>query len=161
MKLQLWQIKLLIVIAAFMSAMFWHKYEIKIAVNKAVAEQKAQYDKIVQEIKVKSSETESLLNKQVLDMEIKKNAQIKNIDRKYRSAIDSLRQRPERSTETNSTANSCNTESPKGATGAELYREDAEVLIGFARETEQLKEYLKACYIQYDEVRDQLEKFKQ
>lgn len=161
MKLQLWHIKLLIAVWVIMSAVFWHKHEVKVSVNQAVAAQKAEYDAIIKEIKVKSLETESQLNQSILDMEIKKNAQIKNIDRKYHSVIDSLRRRPERNTTSDSTSSTCNAESPKGATGEQLFREDAEFLIGFAKQAEELKEHLKACYIQYDEIKDKLEKFKQ
>jgi hypothetical protein len=160
MKLQLWQIKILIAITVLMSAIFWHKYEVKLAVNNAVAVQKAEYNKLIDEVKLKSSETESQLNKQVLNMEVKKNAEIKNLDRKYTSIVDSLRQRQERSTASNTTGNTCNPESPKGATGAELYREDAKFLIGFARDTEELKISLNQCYSQYDALKDSLEKFK-
>lgn len=155
-----WQTKLIAIAIVLTSLFVWHKYEVSKAITKTVAEQTAIYEKQVKDLTLKSLKTELELKTQVAAIKGDRDAQIKNLDSKYRVAIDSLRQRQERSSSSNSTGNSCNAESTKGATGAELYREDAEFLIGFARDTEELKTQLNACYAQYDIVYEQLNNYK-
>lgn len=155
-----WQTKLIAILLVVASLFAWHKYEVNKAVNKTIAEQTAIYKKQVDELTIKSLKVESELKTQVSTIKGEKDAQIKTLDTKYRIAIDSLRQRQERSSSSNSTGNSSNTESTKGATGAGLYREDAEFLIRFSRDTEELKTQLKACYAQYDSVYEQLNNYK-
>ena len=155
-----WQTKIIAIAMVLTSLFVWHKYEVSKAITKTVAEQTAIYEKQVKDLTLKSLKTELELKTQVAAIKGDKDAQIKNLDSKYRVAIDSLRQRQERSSTSNSTGNSCNAESTKGATGAELYREDAELLIRFARDTEELKTHLKACYAQYDTVYEQLNNYR-
>lgn len=151
----------IIAIAIVLTSLFvWHKYEVSKAITKTVAEQTAIYEKQVKDLALKSLKTELELKTQVAVIKGDKDAQIKTLDTKYRAAIDSLRQRQERSSSSNSTGNSSNAESTKGATGAELYREDAAFLIGFSRDTEELKTQLKMCYAQYDAVYEQLNNYR-
>lgn len=155
-----WQTKIIAVLLAITSLFAWHKYEVHSAIKQTVAEQTEIYQKRIDELTIKSLKVESELKTQVAAIKGEKDAQVKDIDRKYRAAIDSLRQRKERSTASDSTGNSCNAESTKGATGAELYREDAEFLIGFAKDTEELKTHLNACYLQYHTVKQQLDNYR-
>jgi len=155
-----WQNKLIAILLVVTSLFAWHKYEVNKAVNKTIAEQTAIYKKQVDELTIKSLKVESELKTQVSTIKGDKDAQIKTLDTKYRIAIDSLRQRQERSPSSNSTGNSSNAESTKGTTGAGLYREDAEFLIRFSRDTEELKTQLKACYTQYDIIYEQLNNYK-
>lgn len=154
------QTKIIAIALIVISLFVWHKYEVNKAITKTIAEQTAIHVEQVNQLKLRSLETQSKLYSQVSEMEYKKNAEIKSIDAKYRTAIDSLRQRQERSSTSNSTGNSNNPESTKGTTGAGLYREDAEFLIRFSRDTEELKTQLKACYAQYDSVYEQLNNYK-
>lgn len=69
---------------------------------------------------------------------------------------NSLRNRPERPTQTSAVSN------PSGAgssacTARELYREDSEVVVGIAREADEIRIALKQCYAQYNEVRQSYE----
>lgn len=157
--MKLWMIKIAIVLVVLGGLFFWHKAEVKIAVDHAVTLQKEKYDKLIKELQVKSSETESKLNRQVLQLEVEKNAQIKDIDRKYRATIDSLRQRQERSTSSNTTGNSSNSESTERIDSEKLFGRHAEISLGIARDAEELKLHLNACYVQYDEIRDRLNRF--
>ena len=154
------QTKIIAIALIVVSLFVWHKYEVNKAITKTIAEQTAIHVEQVNQLKLKSLETQSKLYSQVSEMEYKKNAEIKSIDAKYRTAIDSLRQRQERSSSSNPTGNSNNPESTKGATGAGLYREDAELLIRFARDTEELKTHLKVCYAQYDSIYEQLNNYR-
>lgn len=153
-------IKIVIIISLITAVFLTHKWQVNKAVNKAVAEQVAIQTKKIQELEIKSLKSESELKDKVQTIKGEKDAEIKAIDRKYSTTIASLRSRPERSTTSNPTTSTCNAESPKGATGKELYRNDAELLIRFARDTEELKTHLLACYQQYDTVKDQLDNYR-
>ncbi len=154
-----WQTKLIAILLVVASLFAWHKYEVNKAVNKTIAEQTAIYKKQVDELTIKSLKVESELKTQVSTIKGEKDAQIKTLDTKYRVAIDSLRQRQERSTTSNSTGNSCNAESTKGATDEGLFGRHAEVSLGIARDAEKLKTYLNACYQQYDTLKQELDSY--
>ena len=79
-----------------------------------------------------------------------KDAEIKVITGKLQSALSELRQRQERPSSAD-TARDC-----KGATGAELSRQDAEFLIRESARADQLRSALELCYRQYDTVRESL-----
>lgn len=158
--MQLIWVRIFIIISLIAALFLTHNWQVNKAVNKAVAEQVAINNKKIQELEIKSLKAESELKDKVQAIKGEKDAQIKAIDRKYSTTIASLRSRPERSTSSNSTASTCNAESTKGATGKELYRNDAEFLIRFARDTEELKLSLQSCYQQYDTVKEQLDNYR-
>ena len=79
-----------------------------------------------------------------------KDAEIKVINNKLQSALSELRQRQDRPSSAD-TARDC-----KGATGAELSRQDAEFLAREAARADQLRSALELCYRQYDTVRESL-----
>ena len=135
--------------------------QVNAAVDKAVATQKAEYNKLNQSLQNRSLMFECSIKDDVTAITKEKDAKIKDITRKYNAAIASLRQHStSASTPSNPTSDSSNAESPKGATGAQLYRDDAAVLIRFARDAEELKTHLLACYQQYDSVKDQLDSYR-
>ena len=153
-------VKIIIIISLITAVFLTHIWQVNKAVDKAVSEQVVLYNNKIKELEIKSLKTESELKDKVQAIKGEKDAQIKAIDRKYNTAIASLRSRPERSTTSDPTPNTCNAESTKGATGAQLYRDDAEILTRFARDTEELKTHLLACYQQYDGVKDQLDNYR-
>ncbi len=155
-----WQTKLIAILLVVASLFAWHKYEVNKAVNKTIAEQTAIYKKQVDELTIKSLKVESELKTQVSTIKGEKDAQIKTLDTKYRIAIDSLRQRQERSSSSNSTGNSCNAESTRQIDSERLFGRHAEISLGIARDAEELKTHLKACYAQYDIIYDQLNNYK-
>jgi uncharacterized membrane protein len=65
---------------------------------------------------------------------------------------NSLRDRPERPTEIGAMRNAAGAGSG-GCTPRELYRQDSEVVVGLAREADEVLIALKQCYAQYDAVR--------
>jgi hypothetical protein len=66
---------------------------------------------------------------------------------------NSLRNRPERpTTEVGAVRNAAGAGSG-GCTPRELYRQDSEVVVGLAREADEVLIALKQCYAQYDAVR--------
>jgi hypothetical protein len=68
---------------------------------------------------------------------------------------NSLRNRPERPTQTSTVSNPSGTGS-SACTARELYREDSEVVVRIAREADEIRVALKQCYAQYDAVRQQM-----
>ena len=81
-----------------------------------------------------------------------KQNEIATINARLSAALASLRNRPERPAsagQLSSAAADC-----KGATGAELYREDAAVAARIARAADIQRAALAACYPQYDDARE-------
>lgn len=84
------------------------------------------------------------LQKKIVLTQLSKENEIKAINSKHNAIVSSLRNRPERITikETNSCTSVC---SGTGSTGEQLFREDAEFLIGEASKAMILRESLTAC----------------
>lgn len=66
---------------------------------------------------------------------------------------NSLRNRPERPTTEVGAVRSATGAGSGGCTPRELYRQDSEVVVGLAREADEVLIALKQCYAQYDAVR--------
>ena len=73
-----------------------------------------------------------------------KDAQIDAINNQLANALIELRNRPSRANKVSSNGQS--------GTGATLFAEDAEFLIGEAARADKLRTALTACYAQYDQV---------
>lgn len=78
--------------------------------------------------------------------------ELKAINQRSASAIDSLRKRADRPPE-GSAVSSAASSGQSGCTPRELYRQDAEVAVRLAREADELTAALKQCYAQYEAVR--------
>ncbi len=81
----------------------------------------------------------------------KKNHELREINARATALSNSLRDRPNR-TEGSGVSQTPGT-GQSGCTGKELYREDGAVLIGIAREADELRLALKQCYAQYEALR--------
>ena len=84
--------------------------------------------------------------------------QVRAIDVRLASALDRLRQRPERRiapapAEVPSTPETC-----AGVSGAELARGDGAFLIGYGADVAKLREALRTCETRYEQVRTELSK---
>jgi hypothetical protein len=151
-----WVVILSIVIAAF----FWHKSEVKIAVNEYAVSQRLEYTKEFTRLTEANAKTKVELAEKVKAIKDSKDAEIKSINARYDAIITGMQHRPSRQDyRGNITTDTSATESPKGTTGAGLYKEDANFLAGYARDTEKLKVELIQCYKQYDDVRTTVNKF--
>ena len=69
---------------------------------------------------------------------------------------NSLRHRPERPTTAAGAVSGAAQSGAGGCTPRELYRQDSEVVVGLAREADELTIALKQCYAQYETVRTKL-----
>jgi hypothetical protein len=114
-----------------------YDYGYKTASNK----QAKIYEKQLVEQEIKNQE----LAKKVTLIQLDKENEIKTLNSKHNAIVVSLRNRPERSDvpkETNSCTSVC---AGTGSTGQQLFREDAEFLIGEAAKAEVLKQSLITC----------------
>ncbi len=82
------------------------------------------------------------LQKKSVLYQLEKENEIKSINSKHTAIINSLRNRPERTPKDESTSIVC---AGAGSTGEQLFREDAEFLIGQAQLAEILKQSLTVC----------------
>jgi hypothetical protein len=80
-----------------------------------------------------------------------KNRELREANARNTALLNSLQHRPNRSESSGVPATASN--GKDGCTGKELYREDGAVLIGIAREADELRISLKQCYAQYESVR--------
>lgn len=95
---------------------------------------------------------EAVLVAQAEQIRKKKDAEINAINNRLNSALVELRQRPNRIT------SSAGTPSCTAGTGATLFREDAEFLIGEAARADKLRQALEECYKRYEALRNELNK---
>lgn len=98
---------------------------------------------------------EQLLQAKADTQLVNKNAEIKTIRTELDRALDELRERPSRVPVPNAAG------AAKGATGAELSREDAGFLTREAARADALRAELNYCYRIYDEAKNSFVKNKQ
>lgn len=126
------------------------KGNLKVAViKKEITEE---YNKQLKEQIVKVQK----LQKDLTLVKLDKENEIHNINKRYGAAIDSLRNRPERTTtifKDRSTPAECPRER---CTGEQLFREDAEFLIGEATKAMILRESLASCRRYLLEINQQI-----
>jgi hypothetical protein len=79
-----------------------------------------------------------------------KDREIRNLNARATALSNSLRDRPERPTTVASTVPSAPSAGQSGCTPRELYRQDSEVVVGLAREADEIRIALKQCYAQYE-----------
>ena len=85
-----------------------------------------------------------------------KNRELREANARNTALLNSLQHRPNRTEGSGVSTTASN--GKDGCTGKELYREDGAVLIGIAREADELRISLKQCYSQYETARKELNK---
>lgn len=156
-----WQTKVAIVLIVLVSLFAWHKHEVSLAVAQSTAQIELQYSKEKFKLIDKAQTETYTLRDQVEQITKDKNVKIKALDARVAALTASLSSRPDRPASNGSIPGSTsNGESTEGATGLRLYRPDSIFLTRLSGETAELQTELKACYRQYDEVKDKLDKFK-
>ena len=155
-----WKVKLTILILAFSSAYLWHLSEVKVAVKEAVAEIELNLAKENFKLKERSLNAQIELQQSFDNIQKDKDAKIKNLNARVATLTRSLQERPSRPEPSGVTDNSRVEETPKGATGVQLYRQDGEFLAREAARAELIKEELLICYKSYDTAKAALDKYK-
>jgi alkanesulfonate monooxygenase SsuD/methylene tetrahydromethanopterin reductase-like flavin-dependent oxidoreductase (luciferase family) len=123
------------------------KAEVQQAWDKEKAEQYAAYAKAQEEARKKEQE----LQAQADQLRKESYEQIKDINARSDRLINSLRQRPERPTQTGSVSSTA--ESCSGASGKELASRDAIFLAGYSADAQRLQAALDTCIKQYEALR--------
>lgn len=82
-----------------------------------------------------------------------KDREIRDLNARAVALSNSLRDRPSRPTPESSPVPSTASTGPSGCTPKQLYREDSEVVVGLAREADEIRAALKQCYAQYESLR--------
>jgi hypothetical protein len=125
--------------------------------GKAEVQQKWDRERAAQEAEYALAQEEARAKEQALQANAdairqEKDREIRNLNARATALTNSLRNRPERpSTETSTVSGSTNT-GQSGCTPRELYRQDSEVVVGLAREADEIRIALKQCYAQYESL---------
>lgn len=82
-----------------------------------------------------------------------KDREIRDLNARAVALANSLRDRPSRPTTESSPVPGTASTGPSGCTPKQLYREDSEVVVGLAREADEIRAALKQCYAQYESLR--------
>ena len=123
----------------------------------ASVQQKWDRERAAQEAEYAMAQEEARAKEQALQANAdairqEKDREIRNLNARATALTNSLRNRPERpSTETSAVSGSTNT-GQSGCTPRELYRQDSEVVVGLAREADEIRIALKQCYAQYESL---------
>ena len=97
-------------------------------------------------------EKEQALQQGANNLREEKDRELKKVADTNRILLGSLRNRPERPAEGSPLSSTAGV-GQSGCTGKELYREDGAILVGIAREADELRIALKQCYAQYETLR--------
>lgn len=153
-----WQFKLVLVGALIFGAWAWHTREVSIAVSQAEQRIELQYAREIFKLKDRANEESISLKNKILEQQKEKKRELEIANRNYESLREWLRNLP--ISGSSNPGNSADAENRAREIIGELRRRDAENLARYGFRTEELKIELLACYKQYDEVKDSLEKFK-
>ena len=105
---------------------------------------------------MKARQREKALTEALDKQRLERRREIDRITAEYRRTIDGLRERPDRPGDGGvpDSAAAAGTGPAASCTGAQLYRPDAEFLVGEAARADQLRVALQQCKAAYDEVRE-------
>lgn len=155
-----WQTKLVILAIVLISLFAWHKVLVNKAVTEAVAEIELNLAKENFKLKERSLNAQIALQESFDNIQKEKDAKIKTLNARVASLTRSLQERPSRPEPSGVSDDSRVEETPKGATGAQLYRQDGEFLARESARAELIKEELLTCYKSYDAAKEALDKYK-
>jgi Tfp pilus assembly protein PilX len=124
----------------------------------ASVQQKWDRERAAQEAEYAMAQEEARAKEQALQANAdairqEKDREIRNLNARATALSNSLRDRPERPTTVASTVSGSTNTGPSGCTPRELYRQDSEVVVGLAREADEIRLALKQCYAQYEALR--------
>jgi hypothetical protein len=88
-------------------------------------------------------------------LRLEKDRETRELAARNTALVNSLRSRPERPTAAGAVSGAAQS-GAGGCTPRELYRQDSEVVVGLAREADEIRLALKQCYAQYEAVRTKL-----
>lgn len=150
---------------------FWHKSEVKAAVQIAVQSVELEYAKKNLKLKERSDEAADKLSETIYKINKDKDVKVAENEKKYRDLVDwinatdkstSLRNNQSKSPGVSGgvSSNPSNGERAGETVIGQLTRQDAKNLAEYGRDAEILRILVNRCYLQYDEVKRSLEEFR-
>lgn len=134
--------------------------EVKAAVEIVKIEQQKKLEAEKEVLLLKKRSTEKSLAEDFKKRQGESDAKIKSLNTTVNSLLNSLQSRPSKEVSTADSAKDTSAgQSKRGAYPAELFREDAEALILFGRDAEEVRSGLLKCYSDYQSVKDSLESY--
>jgi len=164
-------IKVSVVIAAIVGAIFWHHQVSTSVIEKAVTdavlvrtqEINAEYTKRLLDLKDQQDKNQTILDNKVKDTLKEKQNALQTSTNKYNDLLKWVQSQPFRTNGSASTSDilgdTSNAEGTRIVPYNGLLRKDAIDLAEYAQQTEELKVYLVACYRQYDDVKETVDAF--
>lgn len=154
-----WQIKLFLVLAIIFGAYIWHTSEVKIAVNKAVAEVEAQVTKERFNLLDKANDESYKLKEQIAKNKQEKDRELQIANTKYNNLLEWVRNLPSQTSGGSSTGDTGDSEARREEVIAELRRRHATDLAKYSFDAEEVKIALQQCYRDYDAVKKARDEF--
>ena len=149
-----WRVWAAIFVAVALAASHWKAY--KLGQTDIRADWNAEkLDTAQQTLRLleKNTRTSTELQDKADNTRKAKNAQIAQLDADLATALERLRERPERPGGANLPTDTGVGSASSGCTGKELFRDDGEFLTRLAGDADKLRINLKACYAQYEAAR--------
>ena len=123
--------------------------EVQQAWDKERAAQEAEYAAAQAAAREKEQELQASAD----SLRKEKDREIRDLNARAVALSNSLRDRPTRPSPESSPVPGTASTGPSGCTPKQLYREDSEVVVGLAREADEIRAALKQCYAQYESLR--------
>jgi uncharacterized FlgJ-related protein len=157
-------IKISLVLALLGALYGGYRYKVNQEVKAAVAVERVEQQKKLEAEKevllLKKRSAEKSLNEDFKKRQGESDAKIKSLNATVNSLLAGVQSRPAREVSTTNSARDTSTgQSTAGATGAGLFKPDAEFLIRYSANTETLKLGLLQCYKDYESVKKSLESY--
>lgn len=147
-------------VGMFLGLAFWHKKQVSQLVTDTQVAMANEYNQRLITLQNKADFATLTLQEQLKEYENAKKIEIGNINERHARLLASVSNRANRpASNSGGPPVPNNPESPTGATGAGLYKDDAGFLIGYSADAERLKVELNACYFQYDTVKKAYDDF--
>lgn len=151
-------------VASLMAALYGtYRYQLSEAYDKGVETTKISYEAQImaqnEVLNLKKKSTEKNLEIEFAKRQGEANEKIRNLNTTVSNLIAGLQSRPTRKDTSDIDSVTNAKTSPTGATGAELYRGDAEFLTRQSARAEEIRLGLIQCYVDYDAVKQSIESF--
>lgn len=155
-----WQVKIAIILVVISGLFFWHKYEVKVAVNSALAEQQLEYQKEKFKLLDKANDATIALRNQLEKQNKETQRELQNVNTKHNDLLEWVRNLPSTSSSSSIAGSSQDSKGSREDIIGELRRKHAIDLAEYSKTTEELKTWLNACYRDYEVVEKSLNDFK-
>lgn len=156
-------IKFAVIVVVVLGLYGTYRYQLSEAYDKGAETTKIAYEASIlannEVLQLKKKSAEKNLEIEFAKRQGEANEKIRNLNDTVSNLITGLQSRPTREDASDINSVTSAETSPTGATGAELYRGDAEFLTRQSARAEEIRLGLLACYADYDAVKQSIESF--